>query len=68
MHASLITTTSMCLGLIRLGVKEVENILSQQGEESNSKPSAKPSGTRTTNLLEQTAPTNEGLTGYRPTL
>ena len=65
LHASLITTTSMCYGFINLGFKEVENIFSQQGE-GNPKPSTKP-GTRTVNLLEQTAPINEVLTGYSPT-
>jgi hypothetical protein len=47
LHASLINTTSMCFGFISLGVKEVENIFSQQQK----KPSATPSGTRTTTLL-----------------
>lgn len=55
LHASLITTTSICYGFINLGFKEVGNIFSQQGE-GDPKPSAKPSGTRTDNLLGQTNP------------
>ena len=54
LHASLINTTSMCFGFISLGVKEVENIFSQQGK-NNPKPSATPSGTRTTTLLTPTS-------------